>query len=49
MNDWTQWACALCIAAASTQAGAQPPAAPIKIGLPVPLTGPYGAEAKGTR
>jgi branched-chain amino acid transport system substrate-binding protein len=46
MKHFTRWASALCIAAASTQAGAQPSAAPIKIGLPVPLTGPYGAEAK---
>ncbi len=34
------------LVAVAAQAQAQTPAQPIRIGLPVPLTGPYGAEAK---
>jgi branched-chain amino acid transport system substrate-binding protein len=37
---------ALATLAASAHAQSQAQAAPIRIGLPVPLTGPYGAEAK---
>ncbi|MRW83908.1 ABC transporter substrate-binding protein [Pseudoduganella sp. FT26W] len=37
---------ALAALAASAHAQSQAQAAPIRIGLPVPLTGPYGAEAK---
>jgi branched-chain amino acid transport system substrate-binding protein len=46
MNRTTTLAGAACIALAAwcAPAGAQP--GPIRIGLPVPLTGPYGAEAQ---
>jgi branched-chain amino acid transport system substrate-binding protein len=40
---WTQGAATMLLAVAATAAAH---AQPIKIGLPVPLTGPYGAEAK---
>lgn len=46
MSDKFKWVQALCIAAAFTTPLAFGQATPIKIGLPVSLTGPYGAEAK---
>jgi branched-chain amino acid transport system substrate-binding protein len=46
MNHKFKWAQALCIVAAFTSSFAHSQNAPIKIGLPVSLTGPYGAEAK---
>ncbi|MRX10301.1 ABC transporter substrate-binding protein [Pseudoduganella sp. FT25W] len=50
MQPLRPFAGAVCLAlatlAASAHAQSQAQAAPIRIGLPVPLTGPYGAEAK---
>ncbi|MEN3364750.1 MAG: branched-chain amino acid transport system substrate-binding protein [Burkholderiales bacterium] len=46
MKNKLKWAQALCMAATLASSYAYSQNAPIKIGLPVPLTGPYGAEAK---
>lgn len=46
MKSINKWAYALCIASTLGMAGAHAQTEPIRIGLPVPLTGPYGAEAK---
>jgi branched-chain amino acid transport system substrate-binding protein len=45
MKHSIKWAYVLCIATALTTVHAYAQNAPIRIGLPVPLTGPYGAEA----
>jgi len=46
MNIIRKWAHAFCAAASLSTSVAYAQIPPIKIGLPVPLTGPYGAEAK---
>lgn len=46
MKSINKWACALCIASTAAMTGVQAQTDPIRIGLPVPLTGPYGADAK---
>ncbi|MFS2217094.1 ABC transporter substrate-binding protein [Telluria sp. Tellsp104] len=46
MNRTTTLASAACIALAAWCAPAGAQTGPIRIGLPVPLTGPYGAEAQ---
>src|SRR5690606_9674936 len=43
INKWTYFAC---LAWVFGMSGAMAQSDPIRIGLPVPLTGPYGAEAK---
>ncbi len=46
MKSFKKWAYALCLTSAFGMSGAFAQSDPIRIGLPVPLTGPYGAEAQ---
>lgn len=46
MKAIKQWTYVLCLASVFGVSGALAQSEPIRIGLPVPLTGPYGAEAK---
>lgn len=46
MKSFNKWTYAVCLASAFTMSSALAQTDPIRIGLPVPLTGPYGAEAK---
>lgn len=46
MKTIKQWTYVLCLASVFGMSGALAQSDPIRIGLPVPLTGPYGAEAK---
>ncbi len=46
MKTINKWTYVLCLASVFGMSGALAQSDPIRIGLPVPLTGPYGAEAK---